>query len=244
MDSHISLQKTFLPSITSTTSPIGINCSITCPENSLIVVKDEESSSSKACPKYFRWIQQDLNPWKEKGITKQMVESDESNAHMRIVIVNGRVYVKKLRWVYQTRDVYTCDDNPVIAKKVPPMLHYCGSNSTLDIMPELKIKPWETFKKDLEEGNHRVKWIDRIPYAYWKGNSRVSLARKGLHKCNATHKHDWGALIYELVMVAMWWWQLRRKVEEEKQGRSRADKREEEKPSKTSILNTTHILTI
>ncbi|CAL5340052.1 unnamed protein product [Camellia sinensis] len=174
-NTDISLQKTFLPSITSTTSPIGINCSITCPENSPVVVKDEESSSSKACPKYFRWIQQDLNPWKEKGITKQMVESAESNAHMRIVIVNGRVYVKKLRWVYQTRDVYT--------------------------VPELKIKPWETFKKDLEEGNHRVKWIDRIPYAYWKGNSRVSLVRKGLHKCNATHKHDWGALIYELGLL-------------------------------------------
>ncbi|GMP61489.1 hypothetical protein CsSME_00023935 [Camellia sinensis var. sinensis] len=65
-------------------------------------------------------------------------------------------------------------------------------------MPELKIKPWKTFKKDLEEGNQRVKWIDRIPYAYWKGNSRVSSVRKGLHKCNVTHKQDWGALIYEL----------------------------------------------
>ncbi|XP_028066015.1 O-glucosyltransferase rumi homolog [Camellia sinensis] len=235
----ISLQKMFLPSITSITSPIGINCSITCPENSPVTVKDDESLSSKACPEYFQWIQQDLNPWKEKGITKQMVESVESKAHMRIVVVNGRVYVKKLRWVYQTRDVYTvwgilqllrlypgklpdldfmfeCGDKPVIlksdyggskAKKVPPMLHYCGSNSTLDIVfpdwsfwgwPELKIKPWKTFKKDLEEGNQRVKWIDRIPYAYWKGNSRVSSVRKGLHKCNVTHKQDWGALIYEL----------------------------------------------
>ncbi|CAL5397855.1 unnamed protein product [Camellia sinensis] len=141
MDSHISLQKTFLPSITSTTSPIGINCSITCPENSLIVVKDEESSSSKACPKYFQWIQQDLNPWKEKGITKQMVESAESNAHMRIVIVNGRVYVKKLQLLrlypgklLDLDFTFECDDNPVIAKKMPPMLHYCGSNSTLDIV--------------------------------------------------------------------------------------------------------------
>ncbi|CAL5401025.1 unnamed protein product [Camellia sinensis] len=238
-NTDISLQKMFLPSITSITSPIGINCSIICPENSPVTVKDDKSLSSKACPEYFQWIQQDLNPWKEKGITKQMVESVESKAHMRIVVVNGRVYVKKLRWVYQTRDVYTvwgilqllrlypgklpdldfmfeCGDKPVIlksdyggskAKKVPPMLHYCGSNSTLDIVfpdwsfwgwPELKIKPWKTFKKDLEEGNQRVKWIDRIPYAYWKGNSRVSSVRKGLHKCNVTHKQDWGALIYEL----------------------------------------------
>ncbi|THG16071.1 hypothetical protein TEA_005606 [Camellia sinensis var. sinensis] len=264
----ISLQKMFLPSITSITSPIGINCSITCPENSPVTVKDDESLSSKACPEYFQWIQQDLNPWKEKGITKQMVESVESKAHMRIVVVNGRVYVKKLRWVYQTRDVYTvwgilqllrlypgklpdldfmfeCGDKPVIlksdyggskAKKVPPMLHYCGSNSTLDIVfpdwsfwgwPELKIKPWKTFKKDLEEGNQRVKWIDRIPYAYWKGNSRVSSVRKGLHKCNVTHKQDWGALIYEL---------LRLETEEEEQGRSSADGRKEEKPSKTFTM--------
>ncbi|GMP61507.1 hypothetical protein CsSME_00023945 [Camellia sinensis var. sinensis] len=65
-------------------------------------------------------------------------------------------------------------------------------------MPELQIKPWEALIKDLEEGNQRVKWIDRIPYAYWKGNPRVSLVRKELLKCNLTDQQDWGAVVYGL----------------------------------------------
>ena len=68
--------------------------------------------------------------------------------------------------------------------------------------PELKIKPWKTFKKDLEEGNQRVKWIDRIPYAYWKGNPGVGLERNELLKCNLTDRHDWRALIYDLVTIS------------------------------------------
>ncbi|KAF5946297.1 hypothetical protein HYC85_016525 [Camellia sinensis] len=108
-------------------------------------------------------------------------------------------------------------DMPVIQKRdyggsyannVTPMFHYCGSDSTLDIVfpdwsfwgwPELQIKPWEALIKDLEEGNQRVKWIDRIPYAYWKGNPRVSLVRKELLKCNLTDQQDWGAVVYGLV---------------------------------------------
>ncbi|THF98683.1 hypothetical protein TEA_026772 [Camellia sinensis var. sinensis] len=149
---------------------------------------------------------------------------------MRIVVVNVRIYVKKLRWVYQTRDVYTvwgilpllrlypgkladldfmfeCGDKLVILKRVDTIIvgvyiafvslscsaprvntNFGGIDTILlvcyrsllkfrvdtdlDLWSELKIKPWETFEKDLEEGNQRLKWIDRIPYAYWKGNSR------------------------------------------------------------------------
>ncbi|GMP61502.1 hypothetical protein CsSME_00023941 [Camellia sinensis var. sinensis] len=164
--SDISLQKTILPSNSSDTYLVRINCSITCPTHSLATIKSDESSSSGTCPEYFRWIHQDLNPWKEKGITKEMVESARSKAHMRIVIVNGRVYWKKLRWVYQTRDVFNiwgilqllrlyprklpdldimfeCGDKPVIQKSdysgsnannVTPIFHYCGSDSSLDIV--------------------------------------------------------------------------------------------------------------
>lgn len=66
--------------------------------------------------------------------------------------------------------------------------------------PEAQISQWETLRKELEDGNHKVKWKDREPYAYWKGNSRVSPVRKGLIKCNVSEKQDWGALIYELVI--------------------------------------------
>ncbi|CAL5340050.1 unnamed protein product [Camellia sinensis] len=244
--SGTSLQKTILPSNSSDTYLLGINCSITCPTHSSATIKSDESSSSGMCPEYFRWIHQDLNPWMEKGITKEMVENAGSKAYIRIVIVNGRVYWKKLKWVYQTRDVFNiwgilqllrlypgklpdldimfeCGDQPVIQKSdyggsnannVTPMFHYCGSDSTFDIVfpdwsfwgwPEIHIKPWEALRKDLEEGNKRVKWIDRIPYAYWKGNPGVGLVRNELLKCNLTDRHDWGALIYDLN------WELARK---------------------------------
>ncbi|CAL5397852.1 unnamed protein product [Camellia sinensis] len=234
-----SLQKTILPSNSSDTYLLGINCSITCPTHSSATIKSDESSLSGTCPEYFRWIHQDLNPWMEKGITKEMVESAGSKAYIRIVIVNGRVYWKKLKWVYQTRDVFNiwgilqllrlypgklpdldimfeCGDQPMIQKSdyggsnannVTPMFHYCGSDSTFDIVfpdwsfwgwPEIHIKPWEALRKDLEEGNKRVKWIDRIPYAYWKGNPGVGLVRNELLKCNLTDRHDWGVLIYDL----------------------------------------------
>ncbi|THG10958.1 hypothetical protein TEA_003766 [Camellia sinensis var. sinensis] len=237
--SDISLQKT----IPSFNSSVVINCSITCPIHSSKTIKLDESPSSELCPEYFRWIYQDLNPWKEKGITKEMVESAGSEAYMRIVVVNGKVYWKKLKRAFQTRDVFNiwgilqllrlypgklpdldimfeCGDRPVIQKRdyggsnannVTPMFHYCASDSTLDIVfpdwsfwgwPELHIKPWEALSKDLEEGNQRVKWIDRIPYAHWKGGPGSSLARKALLKCNLTDQQDWGALIYALVTIS------------------------------------------
>ena len=62
--------------------------------------------------------------------------------------------------------------------------------------PEINIKPWETFFKELEEGNKRKKWVDREPHAYWKGNTAVSRSRRDLIKCNVTKKKDWNARLY------------------------------------------------
>ncbi|CAA2970524.1 O-glucosyltransferase 1-like [Olea europaea subsp. europaea] len=100
--------------------------------------------------------------------------------------------------------MFSCGDKPVIEKSdygqsnasyAPPMLHYCGDDSSFDIVfpdwsfwgwPELNIKPWEILKEDLQEGNGRIKWNERKPYAYWKGNTDVSLARQDLVKCNGS----------------------------------------------------------
>ncbi|XP_022896351.1 protein O-glucosyltransferase 1-like [Olea europaea var. sylvestris] len=113
--------------------------------------------------------------------------------------------------------MFECGDRPVIKKhdygrskalKPPtPMFHYSGDDSSFDIVfpdwsfwgwPELNILPWEILKEDLEEANSRIKWSDREPYAYWKGNPRLGLARRDLVKCNASDwntridKVDWG----------------------------------------------------
>lgn len=66
----------------------------------------------------------------------------------------------------------------------------------INFRPEINIKPWVSLLKDLKEGNQRKKWIDREPYAYWKGNSFVSMPRYKLLKCNVSYGYDWNARVY------------------------------------------------
>ncbi|WOL06066.1 O-glucosyltransferase [Canna indica] len=110
--------------------------------------------------------------------------------------------------------MFDCVDWPVVrasdyqrrnASTPPPLFRYCGDDSTLDIVfpdwsfwgwPEINIKPWELLRGELKEGNDRVKWRDREPYAYWKGNPAVAITRQDLLKCNVSEGHDWNARLY------------------------------------------------
>ncbi|KAM2975870.1 hypothetical protein FF1_001982 [Malus domestica] len=110
--------------------------------------------------------------------------------------------------------MFDCVDWPVILSRFysqpnstapPPLFRYCGDGRSLDIVfpdwsfwgwSEINIKPWELLLKDLEEGNNRSKWIDREPYAYWKGNPFVAETRKDLLKCNVSEQTDWNARVY------------------------------------------------
>jgi hypothetical protein len=224
-----------------------LNCSIgnqtqTCPTNypkTFNPNNDLDPSSIPVCPDYFRWIHEDLRPWKDKGITRDMVEKAKSSAHFRLVIVKGKAYIEKYKKSIQTRDVFTiwgilqllrrypgripdmelmfdCDDRPVIKSAdyrkanmtlvgPPPLFRYCGDRWTMDIVfpdwsfwgwAEINIKPWESLLKELKEGNKRSKWIEREPYAYWKGNPFVAETRRDLLKCNVSDKQDWNARLY------------------------------------------------
>ncbi|XP_031393013.1 O-glucosyltransferase rumi homolog isoform X2 [Punica granatum] len=110
--------------------------------------------------------------------------------------------------------MFDCVDWPVIRSQLyrgpnvtgpPPLFRYCGNDATLDIVfpdwsfwgwPEINIKPWEALLEDLKEGNRRTKWVDREPYAYWKGNPEVAKTRQDLLKCNVSEKQDWNARVY------------------------------------------------
>ncbi|XP_043715527.1 O-glucosyltransferase rumi homolog [Telopea speciosissima] len=223
---------------------IPLNCSAgnltrTCPASFPTSFDDNKNatSSSSECPEYFRWIHEDLKPWKDKGITREMVEKARKTAKFRLVIVNGKVYVKKYSDAIQTRDeitlwgilqllrrypgrlpdldlMFDCDDRPLVQERYyrgpnatspPPLFRYCGDHWTLDIVfpdwsfwgwHEINIKPWETILKELKEGNERTKWIDREPYAYWKGNPFVAPTRQDLLNCNVSEKQDWNARLY------------------------------------------------
>ncbi|CAH9123545.1 unnamed protein product [Cuscuta epithymum] len=189
------------------------------------------------CPHYFRWIYEDLKPWKETGITREMVERANKTANFRLVILNGRAYVETYKKAFQTRDIFTlwgilqllrrypgkvadldlmfdCVDWPVVKSSdylepdspaPPPLFRYCGDDETLDIVfpdwsfwgwPEVNLRPWEVLQKDLTEGNTKVRWLDREPYAYWKGNPKVTEKRMNLLKCNASDNQDWSARVY------------------------------------------------
>lgn len=73
------------------------------------------------------------------------------------------------------------------------------------VRAELNIRPWETTLNNIQEGNKLVKWKDRVPYAFWKGNPEVSKIRKELIKCNTSDQHDWNARIYNVVSILNLW---------------------------------------
>ncbi|KAF3448544.1 hypothetical protein FNV43_RR09257 [Rhamnella rubrinervis] len=219
-----------------------LNCSTrSCPKNyypTTFQTNDIlDPSSETICPNYFRWIHEDLRPWKSTGITRDMVERANETAHFRLVIVNGKAYIEKYKKSIQTRDVFTvwgilqllrrypgrlpdlelmfdCDDRPVIQSRnyrgpnttgPPPLFRYCGDRWTMDIVfpdwsfwgwAEINIKPWDSLLKEIKEGNKRIKWMQREPYAYWKGNPFVAENRKDLLKCNVSDSQDWNARLF------------------------------------------------
>ncbi|XP_054781795.1 uncharacterized protein LOC129288988 isoform X2 [Prosopis cineraria] len=200
------------------------------------------SPASKAlCPEHFRWIEEDLKPWKSTGITREMVELGKSLADFRLVIHKGRAYAETYRKAFQTRDVFTlwgitqllkmypgklpdlellfqCGDRTVVKTSSfqgsrptlsppPPVFHYCGDNSSFDIVfpdwtfwgwGEVNIRPWETILQNIRQENGKMKWKDRTPYAFWKGNPTTSPTRNHLLKCNASRPHHSNAHIYSL----------------------------------------------
>lgn len=211
---------------------LNSNTTQTCPSN--YPTKFEPAiSSSETCPDYFKWIHRDLKVWQKIGITRETLERARPNAHFRIVIKSGRLYVHQYEKAFQTRDVFTiwgilqllrmypgqipdlellflCHDRPAIWKRdlkkkrkdtwpPPPLFHYCGHRDAYDIVfpdwsfwgwPELNIKEWNKLSAALKEGNKKVKWEDRVPYAYWKGNPHVSPIRGDLMRCNFSDKYD------------------------------------------------------
>ncbi|KAF6144265.1 hypothetical protein GIB67_024492 [Kingdonia uniflora] len=217
------------------------NCSIgnqtqTCSEKFPLPFTTDTDDGGK-CPDYFRWIHEDLRPWRKTGITMDLVMKARRTANFRLVIVNGKAYVETYGKSFQSRDTFTlwgilqllrrypgrlpdldlmfdCVDWPVIlashyrgpnATIPPPLFRYCGDKWSLDIVfpdwsfwgwSEINIKPWDSLLEELKEGNKRINWMEREPYAYWKGNPIVAETRQDLLKCNVSDKQDWNARVF------------------------------------------------
>ncbi|KAG2628459.1 hypothetical protein PVAP13_3KG390400 [Panicum virgatum] len=180
---------------------------------------------SARCPEYFRYIYSDLSPWREAGITREAVERARGMATFRLVVVGGRAYVEKYHPAYQTRDVFTlwgilqllarypgrvpdlnlmffCGDIPVVRaaaypdqSEAPPLFMYCTEDAALDIV---NIRPWAPFLEEVARETQRTPWLDREPYAFWKGNANVCGLRRDLMRCNkgSDSGRDWNARVF------------------------------------------------
>ena len=82
-----------------------------------------------------------------------------------------------------------------------PSIYLIGDGNCVFNRPEVNIKPWDNLLNELREGNKRTRWMNREPYAYWKGNPAVAETRQDLLKCNLTDQQDWNARLYAQVVL-------------------------------------------
>ncbi|KAK4745276.1 hypothetical protein SAY87_011588 [Trapa incisa] len=68
---------------------------------------EPDTEYTTTCPEYFRWIHEDLRPWRATGITREAIESRKSLAHFRLVVYKGKAYLEQFHRAWQTRDVFT-----------------------------------------------------------------------------------------------------------------------------------------
>ncbi|PUZ42532.1 hypothetical protein GQ55_9G589900 [Panicum hallii var. hallii] len=66
------------------------------------------ANASSTCPDYFRFIHEDLHPWRAAGgITRAMVDRARATANFRLVVIRGRAYMERIAPAFQTRDLFT-----------------------------------------------------------------------------------------------------------------------------------------
>jgi hypothetical protein len=126
-------------------------------------------ANASSCPSYFRFIHEDLHPWRVAGgITRAMVNHARTMANFRLVVIRGRTYIERIAPAFQTRDLqllrrypgrvpdlnlmFDCIDWPVVradqydgenATLLPPLFWYCGDNETLDVIfPDWSFWGW------------------------------------------------------------------------------------------------------
>jgi Glycosyl transferase family 90 len=46
-----------------------------------------------------------------------------------------------------------------------------------------------------------LKWKDREPYAYWRGNAGVAWTRGDLLRCNVSNGKEWNARLFSQVSL-------------------------------------------
>lgn len=113
--------------------------------NSIKQRPDQFKSTPSPCPDYFRWIHQDLSPWRDTGITLDMVKKAEGKADFRLVIVNGTAYGE-----FYSKSRSDSRNNFTLWGIVQLLRRYPGKVPDLDLMFHSGVRP--IIKKDLYPG--------------------------------------------------------------------------------------------
>jgi protein glucosyltransferase len=97
-------------------------------------------------------------------------------------------------------------DNPSAA---PPLFRYCKDvTSEVAILwpdwsfwgwPETNIRPWTPLMEGFVRENERLRWPDREPYAFWKGNTAGLPERQDMYRCNndSAAGKEWNARLFK-----------------------------------------------
>lgn len=91
-----------------------------------------------SCPDYFRHIHSDLEPWREKGISREAVERGRPKAAFRLTVVSGRAYVETYHRVFQTRDLFTQWGIAQLLARYPGRVPDLDLMFNCEDMPELR----------------------------------------------------------------------------------------------------------
>ncbi|XP_059312805.1 uncharacterized protein LOC132063989 isoform X1 [Lycium ferocissimum] len=121
------------------------NQSNACPRDYPTSYKPLNPNNS-TCPEYFRWIYEDLKPWKETGITRKMLEKAKWNAYFRLVILDGRIHVEKyntkLKRSFQTRHLFTMYGIVQLLRWYPGKLPNLEIMFKTDDLPAIRSKDY------------------------------------------------------------------------------------------------------
>lgn len=142
----------------------GENQKQTCPTSYPTKHEPVDNLSQPSCHSHFRWIYEDLKPWRDVGIAKDVFDKPHGYATFKVVIVDGKAYLKKRNRAVETRDVWSiwgllqllrfypgrlpdmelmfyCGDQPVVRSKrlnmsepPQPLFGYSGAQCAYDIL--------------------------------------------------------------------------------------------------------------
>ena len=145
-------------------------CSSTVYPTTFETNKDKDPSLKTVCPDYFRWIHEDLRPWKGGGITREMVEKAKKTAHFRLVIIKGKAYVEKYKKSIQTRDVFTTWGILQLLRRYPGRLPDLELMFDCDDRPVIRARDYRRMKMTGPPPLFRYcgdRWTDDIVFPDW-----------------------------------------------------------------------------